>query len=127
MIRLVLAWLGLVPVMIVNGIARESLYAPRMSELQAHQLSTVTGAFLLFSYTWLVFPRLDLDSSGEAWRAGGLWLALTVLFEFGFGHWVAGHTWERLLRDYDLLAGRVWVLFLGLVLVAPWLVWRLKG
>ena len=35
-----------------------------------------------------------------------------MLFELGFGHWVAGHPWSRLLADYDLLAGRIWVLVL---------------
>ena len=42
---------------------------------------------------------------------------MTVAFEFGFGHFVAGHSWQRLLGDYNLLEGRVWLLFLLWILV----------
>jgi hypothetical protein len=35
---------------------------------------------------------------------------LTVLFEFGFGHYVMGTPWHVLVADYNLLAGRVWLL-----------------
>ena len=30
----------------------------------------------------------------------------------GFGHCVAGHSWSRLLAEYNLSQGRVWLLFL---------------
>ena len=124
--RIVLAWLGLIPVMIGNGIARESLYGPSMRELRAHQVSTGSGVLLLVVYCWLVVPWLRLDSAREAWGVGGLWLALTVVFEFGFGYYVAGHSWSRLFLDYNLLEGRVWSLFLIAVLVVPWAVFELK-
>ena len=55
----------------------------------------------------------------QAWAIGVLWLALTVAFEFGFGHFVAGHSWSRLGQDYNLLAGRLWVLILLWLAVAP--------
>lgn len=42
-----------------------------------------------------------------------------MLFELGFGHWVAGHPWQRLLADYDLAAGRVWALVLLWVALTP--------
>jgi len=48
-----------------------------------------------------------------------------VLFEFGFGHWVAGHSWRRLLADYKLLAGRLWALVLVWIGIAPWVFYRL--
>ena len=54
-------------------------------------------------------------------------LAMTVAFEFLFGHYVAGHSWDRLLHDYNLFAGRVWVVVLVWVTVAPYLFFRLRG
>ena len=126
MVRLVLGWLGLLPIMIANGVARQFLYGSSMSELLAHQVSTITGVILLLAYTWLLLPRLGIDSPRRAWMAGGLWLGLTVVFEFGFGHFVAGHSWSRLFQDYNLLEGRVWSLFLVVVFVAPWLVLRVR-
>jgi len=122
--RALFAWLGLVPLMIVNGVARQSLYAPHTTELAAHQISTLTGALLVTGYAWLVLPRLRLDGRRDAWRVGGVWLAATVAFEFGFGRFVVGHTWQRLARDYDLLEGRVWVLLLLVILVTPPLLFR---
>jgi len=38
---------------------------------------------------------------------GLVWLAMTVAFEFLFGDYVAGHSWDRLLHDYNLFAGRL--------------------
>jgi hypothetical protein len=49
---------------------------------------------------------------------------MTLAFEFLFGHFVAGHSWARLLQDYNLLAGRVWVLLLAWVALAPYLFYR---
>lgn len=51
-----------------------------------------------------------------------MWLTATVVFEFGFGHYVIGHSWDRLLRDYNLLEGRVWLLFLTATTVIPYIV-----
>lgn len=58
------------------------------------------------------------------WAIGLFWLVLTVCFEFLFGHYVAGHPWERLLADYNLLAGRLWVLILATLLFTPALAGR---
>ena len=44
---------------------------------------------------------------------------LTVSFEFGFGRLVMKHSWERLLHDYNILEGRVWILVLLWTLLAP--------
>ena len=35
---------------------------------------------------------------------------MTVAFEFGFGHWVDGDSWSALLENYDITAGKIWVL-----------------
>ena len=58
---------------------------------------------------------------------GGLWMTLTVGFEFGFGHYVMGHSWPHLLADYDLLDGRLWVLIPGFLLLGPLLFGRSRG
>jgi hypothetical protein len=50
---------------------------------------------------------------------------MTIAFEFGFGHYVAGHSWSRLLADYNLANGRVWSLFLAWIAVLPYLTWRI--
>jgi hypothetical protein len=41
-----------------------------------------------------------------------------------FGHYVAGHGWARLLDDYDVVAGRVWLAVPALLAIAPYLAFR---
>jgi hypothetical protein len=52
---------------------------------------------------------------------------LTVAFELGFGHWVAGVSWAELARNYDVLAGRTWVFVVLWIAVAPAAVRALRG
>ena len=63
---------------------------------------------------------------GLAVLIGFVWLTLTVCFEFLFGHYIAGHSWSRLLEDYNLMAGRLWPLLLVWVTVLPSLVYKMK-
>jgi hypothetical protein len=60
---------------------------------------------------------------------GLFWLVLTVTFEFLFGRYVAGASWEALLADYDVLRGRLWPLVLLTTLLAPslWGIARVEG
>jgi hypothetical protein len=112
-------WLPMVLIAIANGVVRQAWYGRHLSELRAHQLSSLT-ALVLFGFTIRLSLRFfPPASAAQAWAIGVLWLALTVAFEFGFGHFVAGHSWSRLCQDYNLLAGRLWVLILLWLLVAP--------
>lgn len=52
---------------------------------------------------------------------------MTVVFEFGFGHYVMGHSWEMLLHDYNVLEGRLWVVVLAAVWAGPVLLQRRGG
>ena len=122
----ILLWIPLVVVAILNGILRESVFAKWMAELPAHQLSTLTGCVAVGIYVWLVMKRWPIDSSGQALLIGGIWLFMTVAFEFTFGRFVIGHSWERLFQDYNLLAGRLWLLFLIWVALVPWVIFQLR-
>ena len=123
--RLVLAWLAMLVVSVLNGAARDFGYGRDLDPLFAHQLSTLYGMTLIGviigAYAW----RWPFPSAAAAWRAGLLWLAMTVAFEFLFFHYVGGHPWAELLANYDLSAGRVWVLLLAWLAIAPDLFRRL--
>ena len=123
--RLFLAWLVMLLVAMLNGAAREFGYGRDLDPLLAHQLSTVYGITLLGvvigAYAW----RWPFPTPAAAWRAGFLWLTLTVAFEFLFFHYVAGHAWAELLANYDLSGGRIWVVLLAWIAVAPALFRRL--
>ncbi|HSD70046.1 MAG TPA: hypothetical protein VLB07_10855 [Woeseiaceae bacterium] len=123
--RHLLAWFLLAAVAVLNGVTRQGSYGKVLPELAAHQVSTLTGMIATGFVGWVLSRRWPLDSARQAWLVGCGWLTLTVLFEFGFGHYVAGHTWQRLLQDYDLLQGRVWSMFLIWLLLMPYLFHRL--
>lgn len=124
--RYVLAWLPMLLIAIANAALREAWYGKHLSELRAHQLSTATAILLLGVYIRTVVQMWRLKTSSQAWTAGLIWLGLTVAFEFLFGRYVAGHSWGRLLHDYNLLAGRVWVVLLVWIATAPYVFHRLQ-
>lgn len=125
--RYELVWFLLALVAIANGVLREATYANHLSELSAHQVSTVIGALFSGLLVYSVSRVWPFRSAAQAWGVGALWLVQTVLFEFLFGHYVAGHSWDRLLSDYNLLEGRLWGLFLLWLLAMPYLVFRLAS
>ena len=51
---------------------------------------------------------------------------MTVAFEFGVGHWVAGDSWSALLENYDVTSGKIWVLVPAAMAGGPELV-RQRG
>lgn len=122
--RYTLAWLLLLLVAVINGALRESVYKNALGELRAHQVSTLTAIVLFGAVIWGWSRRWPPASAKEARRVGFIWLALTFAFEFLFGHFVAGHSWPKLLADYNLLAGRVWLLLLIWITIAPYVFYR---
>ena len=126
MLKYVLAWIAMVLIAIANGALREASYGKRMSELQAHQISTLSGVLLFSAYIYVVIRICRPDTSEQAITVGLIWLGLTVAFEFLFGHYVVGHSWSKLLYDYNVFAGRVWVVVLIWVTVAPYVFYRLQ-
>jgi hypothetical protein len=55
------------------------------------------------------------------------WLCATVAFEFSFGRFVSGLSWQALLADYNLLRGRLWSLILISVCLGPWLLGTVRA
>ncbi len=119
-----LAWLGMMAIAVANGIVRDLAYARRLGELRAHQVSTVALLALFAAYFAGLARAWPLASAQEAWAVGAAWLAMTLAFELGLGR-ARGKGWRAMLRDYDILAGRLWVLVPAWVLVAPYLSYRL--
>jgi hypothetical protein len=126
-LRYVLAWIPMVFIGVINGILREVTYGKYLSELRAHQVSTATGVLLLGLYILLVASLWGFESPTQALIIGCIWFGLTVGFEFIFGHYIAGHSWSKLLADYNIFAGRLWSIVLLWVAVAPVLFYRLLG
>jgi len=124
--KYILAWFPMIFIAIANGLFREKFLANHLSELRAHQLSTVSMIALFGVYVWILFKIWEPMSTGQAIIIGLIWLVLTVVFEFLFGHYVAGHSWNKLLYDYNILKGRIWILILIWITIAPYIIYQIQ-
>lgn len=122
--NLTIAWLGGVPIAIINGTVRNYVYGPYMDPLLAHQISCATGILLFAAYFWLLNRRWTMTSTNQSLQIGASWLILTILFEFVFGHYVMGHSWAYLLADYNIFAGRLWSFVLLWTAIQPYIIYR---
>jgi hypothetical protein len=123
--ELLVVWGIMLLVSVANGACRDFTYGKRMGELAAHQLSTASSIIVLglviFGYIRLYPPA----SFPQALGIGFFWMTLTITFEFLFFHYVGGHSWSSLLKNYYVHEGRVWVLVLLWITVAPSLAFRI--
>lgn len=122
-----IVWLGLVVLAVLNGIARNALISPHVGEQTGHVVSTIILCGVILVLAWLTNPWIAPGGMRAAWRVGFLWLVLTVAFEFLAGHYLFGHSWQRLFADYNLSRGRVWIFVLLVTLVAPAAAQRMRG
>lgn len=122
--KYILGWFGLLVIAMINGAIRDLVYKPSLGDLSSHQISVVVGVILFGFFIRYLEKRWPLSSSGQTWIIGFMWLCMTVAFEFLFFHYARGVTWITLLHDYNILEGRLWILVLIWITVAPRLVWR---
>jgi len=118
-----LIWFGIMLTAILNGALRDLLLVPHLGDLVARAISCVTLASVIAIVTWMSLAWIRPASMADAWQIGLLWLAMTLVFEFGAGHYLFRTPWPALLADYNVLDGRLWVLVLMATLTAPALIY----
>ena len=119
--------MGLLIVAIANGALREALLVPWLGPAAAHVISTLLLSAAIILVTLASIRWVDPPAARDALAVGLGWTLLTVLFEFGAGHYVFGRPWRALAADYDVLAGRVWVLVLVATAMSPYVARRIAG
>ena len=119
-------WVLLLALAVGNAAAREKLFEHWFEPRLALLLSGVSLSILIFLATLLSVRWLKARTVAQYWLVGVLWLIMTVLFEFLFGHYVAGHSWETLWQAYQFPLENLWLLVLFVILVSPYLSARLR-
>lgn len=119
LVRSGLVWLLLLVTAIANGAVRQGWLIPAWGEAVGHVLSTLVLSLLILGVGWLLSGWLDIASNAEEWLVGAVWLVLTLTFEFIGGRFLFGIPWEKLLADYNLAQGRVWLLVPLITLLTP--------
>ena len=120
-------WLGFALVAVAGGIFRVVWLEPRLGEYSANLAETLGLVAVLGGMVWIAVPWLCPRLGGSEIKTLGLfWAGLTVTFEFGFGRFVDGADWSALVANYDITAGRLWILVPIAMGFGPSLVRRFK-
>ena len=117
--RALAIWLFLLILAVLNGAMRERLITPRLGKQGGHIASTAILCAAIILVAWLSISWMGPKNGREALIVGLVWVALTVVFEFLAGHYAFGNSWERLIADYNVFRGRIWILVLLANLFAP--------
>lgn len=115
----IIGWFVLMALAIFNGALRVSTYGKKMPEIRAHQLSCLTGMILIGIAVYFMHFFWPILSGKQALFIGFLWVLITILFEFVFGHYIMKHPWQKLFFDYRLDKGRLWLIVLLWIFFIP--------
>jgi hypothetical protein len=124
--RSVIVWFAMLIMASANGGVREALLVPTMGPGAARAVSTLLLCAIVFLLTYFTIRWIGPRSSRDAWIIGALWVAFTLGFEFLAGHFLFGNPWSELLEEYNVFRGRIWVLAVVTILVAPWVCARAR-
>lgn len=125
-IRTILIWSALLAVAIANGAFRQSVLVPKLGLGMARAVTTLMLSALIAGLGWASTPWIGPATLQDAWIIGALWVTLTLGFEFIGGHFLFGKPWPELFADYNLLAGRIWVMVLVVTLMTPALAFTVR-
>jgi hypothetical protein len=114
------AWFVILITAILNGAFREAVITPGTGPAAAHIISTVILICMICVITYLYVKMIRVQGPTiNLFTIGLVWMLMTVAFEFIFGHYVMGHPFEKLIEDYNIFKGRMWILVLLTLLFAP--------
>jgi hypothetical protein len=125
--RSLVVWFLMLGFASVNGAVRETVLIPTTGVLAGRAISTLILSVLVVVLTCFTIRWIRPRSSRDGWSIGGLWVALTLGFEFIGGHFLFGNSWSQLLEEYNLLQGKIWILVLMTIAIAPPLCARSLG
>jgi hypothetical protein len=120
-------WFVLVVAAVVNGVFREEVLGTVLDGSILLLASCLLLAVLIFLVTFILIPFIGASKSIIYIGIGLLWVVLTVSFEFLFGSFVAGHSWQEIMQVFNITKGNLFMLDLITTAVSPWTAARLRG
>lgn len=119
LLRAALIWLCILILANINGAVREFGIIPHTGPRTGHLVSTLLLCAIIAAVAWLSIRWIGPPSPPDALGVGLLWLGLTLAFEFLAGRYLFHKPWGDLLADYNLAAGRIWILVPIVTLLSP--------
>jgi hypothetical protein len=101
-----------------NGYLRMWVQSIR-GEPVARVVTSLTGVAIVFVIARVFLWAAPEATPRELLAVGTTWLVLTAAADSLFEHLVAHVSWTELAGDYNVLHGRLWVLVLLGMVVAP--------
>ena len=126
-LRAFAVWLIIIAAEIVHGILRAIVLVPWVGDFRSSQIGVFTGSAIILAIAYVSIRWLDASHRSELLLVGTIWLVQTVVFEVLFGRFVMDLPWERLLADYNMLAGGLMPLGLVVLLLSPWIASKLQA
>lgn len=120
-----LLWFPMIVLAVANGALRDLVYVKYLGDLSARQISTLSLIILFTIYIYLVTRKYPPATLQQAFLIGLMWCLMTLIFEFGFGL-LGGNSWEKMIEDYNILKGRLWILVPIWLSIAPALFYRMN-
>ncbi len=125
-LRSIAIWIIFIIIESLNGMIRTLWLVPSMGDLQAHQISFVTGSLLILIIATIFVRWLNISNFSQLIGVGVLWMLLTVVFEFGLGRFVFRYSLAQIAADYNLSQGRLMSIGLLLLVIAPLIATKLR-
>jgi hypothetical protein len=119
-------WLGFLLVAIACGMIREQFLVPGLGPLAGRALGTLLVGVIIFGLIYAYVGTLKGATRVSLFKLGLFWTIATLAFEFLFGHYVMGHSWDSLWADYNIFQGRLWPLVLMVTLFGPLLAQEIR-
>ena len=120
-------WLGFLAVAIGCALIRDRFLVPGLGPVGGRVLGTLLVGAIIFGLIYAYAGRLKGAPRVSLFNLGLFWTMATVAFEFLFGHYVMGHSWDSLWADYNVFQGRLWPLVLIVTLFGPLLAQKIRG
>ncbi|OGP24836.1 MAG: hypothetical protein A2X93_00155 [Deltaproteobacteria bacterium GWC2_56_8] len=116
-----LTWVLMVLFAIGNGVFAEFVLAKALGAYPVHLYKTVLAIAVIFIASRLYLERAYPDGAtvNAAIYTGLLWSASSIVFEFGFGHFIVGLPMEKIVAEYRISEGRLWSLVIVSELIFP--------
>ncbi|MEQ1946805.1 MAG: hypothetical protein ABL995_06440 [Bryobacteraceae bacterium] len=127
--RTLFVWLVIIVLESIHGVLRGFFITPFVGDWRARQLGVLIGSALILGVSWLTIRWMLAGKPaprGALLRAGVLWTALTLAFEFSLGS-ALGMSWSRMLADYDLRHGGLMPFGLLILVMTPWIAAKWRG
>ena len=120
-------WLLIVVAAIINGLLREKLIAPMVGIETALPISGITLSAVIFVFSLMSVSFIGALQTKSYLFIGLYWVLLTLSFEFLFGHYVAGKSWDEIMQVFNIQKGDLFIVVLFVTAFSPWLSALIRG